>query len=321
MSRVIRGNHHLTFCVGTAQDDYDFHTKTLGLRSIKKTALYDGEVPIYHLYYGNAHGDGGTILTAFPMRQQGVAGRLGTNQISRMNLSVPAGSLGFWADRLREHGFESQEVEGYGLERLHFNHPCGLPYGLIADGDGDPARSWEAGGVSAERAILGTHGITVKVAYPDEAIRYLRKGLDAQDGGSEGVSQRFVVGTTGRGRNVEIVEDKDSPPGTWFFGEGTVHHCAWDIGESESQMELKGWLEGLGYTDCTEPKDRGYFVSVYNRTPAGALFEYAWSKPELWTIDEDAEHLGEAFQIPPPFMHQKDFIMNYLEPLETGVAV
>ena len=90
MSRVIRGNHHLTFCVGTAQDDYDFHTKTLGLRSIKKTALYDGEVPIYHLYYGNAHGDGGTILTAFPMRQQGVAGRLGTNQISRMNLSVPA---------------------------------------------------------------------------------------------------------------------------------------------------------------------------------------------------------------------------------------
>jgi glyoxalase family protein len=61
-------------------------------------------------------------------------------------------------------------------------------------------------------------------------------------------------------------------------------------------------------------------VSVYNRTPAGALFEYAWSKPEGWTIDEDAEHLGETFQIPPPFMHQKDYILNYLEPLETAVT-
>ena len=152
MSRVIRGNHHLTFCVGTAREDYDFHTKTLGLRSIKKTALYDGEVPIYHLYYANAHGDAGTILTSFPMRQQGITGRLGTNQIARINLSVPARSLGFWADRLREHGLETEEVEGYGLQRLHFSHPCGLPYGLIADDDGAPERSWEQGGVSAEHA-------------------------------------------------------------------------------------------------------------------------------------------------------------------------
>ena len=317
MSRQIRGGHHITFCVGTAQEDFDFHTKTLGLRSIKKTALYDGEVPIYHLYYGNAFGDGGTILTAFPMRQQGVRGRLGTNQISRLNLSVPNGSLGFWADRLREHGIDASQAEGYGFQRLHFAHPCGLPYGFVEDGDGDPARSWEHGGVSADHAILGTHGITVTVAYPEEMVRYLEKGLNAKAVGSEGPSQRFDIGTTGRARSVEIIEDKTTPPGTWFFGEGTAHHCAWDIVDSEQQMELKTWLEGLGYTDCTEAKDRGYFLSVYNRTPGGALFEYAWSKPELWTIDEDADHLGETFQIPPPFMHQKDYIMEYLEPLAT----
>src|SRR5581483_9278558 len=90
---LIRGNHHLTFCVGPAQEDYDFHTGVLGLRSIKKTALYDGKVPIYHLYYGNAHGDPGTILTSFPFRQAGVMGRRGANQIKQLNLSVPADSL------------------------------------------------------------------------------------------------------------------------------------------------------------------------------------------------------------------------------------
>ncbi len=67
----ILGTHHLTFCVGGAQEDYDFHVRTLGLKSVKKTVLFDGEIPIYHLYYGNRVGDVSTILTAFPYRQAG----------------------------------------------------------------------------------------------------------------------------------------------------------------------------------------------------------------------------------------------------------
>ena len=34
---TIEGTHHLTFCVGGAQEDYDFHVRTLGLKSVKKT--------------------------------------------------------------------------------------------------------------------------------------------------------------------------------------------------------------------------------------------------------------------------------------------
>jgi glyoxalase family protein len=314
---LVRGNHHLTFCVGPAQEDFDFHTGTLGLRFIKKTALYDGKVPVYHLYYANAFGDAGTVLTAFPMRQQGVKGRLGTNQVSRLNLSVPADSLGFWTDRLADAGLETQEVERFGHTRLEFAHPCGLPYSLVADGDGDPSRSWEKGGVSADHAILGTHGITVNVAYPDEMRNYLAEGIGAKLVGSEGAMERYELGSSGRGRSIELVEDRDSPPGTWFFGEGTVHHVAWDIRNEEAQLEQKVWLEGLGYTDVTEVKDRGYFKSIYNRTPGGALFEYAWTKPEGWAIDEDPEHLGEGMQIPPVFADQTDYILSYLEPLNT----
>ena len=64
-------HHHITLSVGTAQEDYDFHTKVLGLKSVKKTALYDGDEPIYHLYYGNDLGDESTLITCFPMRQSG----------------------------------------------------------------------------------------------------------------------------------------------------------------------------------------------------------------------------------------------------------
>ena len=73
-------HHHITLSVGTAQEDYDFHTKVLGLKSVKKTALYDGDEPIYHLYYGNDLGDESTLITCFPMRQSGRKARPGPDR-------------------------------------------------------------------------------------------------------------------------------------------------------------------------------------------------------------------------------------------------
>ena len=49
MDRTITGNHHITLSVGDGQEDWDFHTQTLGMRPIKKTMLYDGEAPVWHL--------------------------------------------------------------------------------------------------------------------------------------------------------------------------------------------------------------------------------------------------------------------------------
>jgi catechol 2,3-dioxygenase-like lactoylglutathione lyase family enzyme len=54
-SRIV-GNHHITLSTGGAQEDWDFHTQTLGLRPVKKTMLYDGTEPVYHVYYANADG-------------------------------------------------------------------------------------------------------------------------------------------------------------------------------------------------------------------------------------------------------------------------
>ena len=103
-SGSIERHHHITLCVGTAQEDYDFHTKVLGLKSVKKTALYDGEVPIYHLYYGNDVGLESTLVTTFPMRQSGRMGKQGTNQTKVLMLSINEGSLGYWNERLTSHG-------------------------------------------------------------------------------------------------------------------------------------------------------------------------------------------------------------------------
>ena len=107
---AVTGNHHLTLSVGGAQEDYDFHTQTLGMRSVKKTILFDGQLPIYHLYYANANGDPSSVLTTFPFRQAGIMGRRGTNQVKVINLAVPKGSLGFWKRRLANHGITCEQV-------------------------------------------------------------------------------------------------------------------------------------------------------------------------------------------------------------------
>ena len=111
-SKAIQRHHHITLCVGGAQEDYDFHTEVLGLKSVKKTALYDGDVPIYHLYYGNDTGSESTLVTTFPMRQSGRVGRRGTNQAKTLMLAVPETATDYWRTRLVEHGFEVEGLRG-----------------------------------------------------------------------------------------------------------------------------------------------------------------------------------------------------------------
>jgi glyoxalase family protein len=304
--------------VGPVQEDYDFHTRTLGLYNVKRTALYDGKVPIYHLYYANRRGDASTILTTFPFRQAGVMGRRGSNQIKLLNLSVPADSIGFWADRLKSHGISFEEVEIFGTQRLHLAHPCGIEYALVGETAPDDREPWDGNGVPAEHAIRGAHGVTISVHDPEEMGEYIVTGLSGELMGERGPRQEFEVGTTeGHGRRIEILHEPDVRVGTWKFGEGTVHHVAWDVGDAKRQQELKDWLEGLGYTDCSEPKDRGYFHSVYNRSPGGALFEYAWSIPEGFLVDEDFETLGTDFKVSPQFADRRAEILAMLEPLAT----
>ena len=97
---ILSGHNHITLNVGGAQEDYDFHTEVLGLKSVKKTLLYDGQAPIYHLYYGNDVGEESTLVTTFPFRHAGLTAKKGSGQISVLTLSVPESSLDWWRNRL-----------------------------------------------------------------------------------------------------------------------------------------------------------------------------------------------------------------------------
>src|SRR5688572_14128718 len=79
MTTQLKGMHHVTLCPGNGQEDLDFFTEVLGQRLVKQTVLMDGRIPIYHLYYGNADADVGSIATSFPYSRK--SGRRGSGQI------------------------------------------------------------------------------------------------------------------------------------------------------------------------------------------------------------------------------------------------
>jgi glyoxalase family protein len=271
-------------------------------------------VPIYHLYYGNDLGQESTLITCFPMRQSGRMGRKGNGQISALALSVPESSLGYWRSRLTEHGVTHHDYERFGEKMVCLTNPGGIDYELVGIAD-DDRQPWTGNGVPAEYGIRGTHGITVSVNSLETSHEFMDLAWNGNRTADDGASTRFEVGAGGSGTIVDFHVDPSLPQGTWTFGEGTVHHCAFQVDDLDVQSDVKAHIEGLGFTDVSDRKDRGYFESVYVRTPGGALFEATVSKPEGFLIVETYENLGHDFQVPPVFADKAQWIKEYLEPL------
>lgn len=87
------GIHHVTSIAGSARRNLDFYAGTLGLRLVKKTVNFD-DPSAYHLYYGDAAGHPGTILSFFPW-ESAAPGRLGVGEAQETVFSIPEGSIGY----------------------------------------------------------------------------------------------------------------------------------------------------------------------------------------------------------------------------------
>jgi glyoxalase family protein len=249
------------------------------------------------------------------MRQSGRKGRPGAGQIGTLGLSVPVSSLEFWHKRLVDHGFAPQFRERFGEGLIAFAHPCGIEYELIGIAD-DPRKPYSNGAVPAELAIRGTHGITVKVRELEPSQEFMVNGWSGREIARDGKFVRYELADHGPGAYVDLALEPELPQGSWTYGEGIVHHCAFQVDDYAAQDGVKANLEGLGFTDTSERKDRGYFDSIYVRTPGGGMFEATVSKPRGFTVDEPFDSLGSEFKVPPVFAERREEIMTFLEPVK-----
>ncbi len=152
---MLTGHHHITIGVGNVQEDFDFHTKVLGLKCVKRTLFYDGATPVYHLYYGNDLGEESTLLTTFPVAHIGVKATEGSGQVSYVSLSVPVDALGYWKQRLQDHDFAVTETERFGETHLDFRSPHNIRLSIVGV-DEDMRMPHSTGPVPSEMMIRGT---------------------------------------------------------------------------------------------------------------------------------------------------------------------
>jgi len=304
----ITGLHHVTSLASSAQANNEFFTHTLGLRRVKKTVNFDSP-HVYHLYYGDALGTPGSVMTYFPF-EGAKRGRAGTGEVSVTAFSAPEESLSAWKERLAALDVPGlSEDTRFGQSRLLFRGPDGEAFAII--GVSDRREGWTGGGLPDDMAIHGFHSVAMRLADVGASAELLRfMGYEEVD--RQGAITRFAM-PDGNGADVIDLETVDAAPAGQ--GAGSGNDVAFAVENREKQLEVRTALMDTGY-DVTPVIDRDYFWAIYFRTPGGVLFEVATNEPGF-DRDEDAAHLGEALKLPTQHAHLREVLeRDYLAPIE-----
>ncbi len=305
----VPGIHHVTAITADAQRNVDFYAGLLGLRLVKLTVNYD-DPSVYHIYYGDATGRPGSLLTFFAWPGAS-RGRLGTGMAANVALDIGPDAAGYWAGRLERHGVEraAMRVPERG-EVIAFKDPDGLAIELVARAESDGGAPWGGGGVPREAAIRGIFGVTLFVRRAAETAALLGTlGLRHQS--TRGSRLRCVAGDGGPGAVVEVAEFPLLEAGS--VSAGTVHHVALRAPDAAAQRAWRARIADAGFP-VTGVIDRTYFRSIYFREPGGVLLEIATDGPGF-AVDEAVQRLGSALMLPGSLAAQRERLARQLPPL------
>lgn len=294
MKNHVTGLHHLTAIATDAQANIDFYAGVLGLRLVKRTVNFD-DPSAYHLYYGDETGTPGSIITFFYW-PGATRGRIGTGQTTAITLSASAASLDYWRDRLDRQDITTERRTRLGEDVLVFTDPDGIRIEIVAV-EHDERVGWKGAGIPAKYTLRGLHTaeLTVQDAAPTEDV--LTRVMGYRLVRREGNRARFEAAPGGSGRYVDVIANPEAPRGTG--GAGTIHHIAYRVATDAAELEMQERLMNAHYY-VSDVRDRDYFRSIYYRERGGILFEIATDAPGF-TIDEPAESLGTALQLPKQF--------------------
>ncbi len=295
---TIPGLHHVTAIAGAAQANVDFFTGPLGRRLVKKTVNFDAP-DTYHLYYGDAAGSPGTILTFFPFADAG-PGRAGPGMASAYAYAAPPADFARFAALPGAEG----PVDRFGARVLTLRDPDGAPVEIVE--------------AAAARDAHGFHSVTLWERDPEATARLLTGVFGYETRGherGEGFERlRLVAPGDARANVIDILRTDGAPRG--IPGAGTIHHIAF---RARTQDDQNGWIDRLASAGhpTTPVIDRQYFNAIYFREPGGVLFEIA-TDPPGFAVDEDPAALGQALKLPARYEPIRDRIERALPPLKVA---
>jgi glyoxalase family protein len=296
MPAPILGLHHITAIAGDAQYNYNFYTKVLGLRLVKKTVNFD-DPRTYHFYYGDENGTPGTILTFFPWPKV-KKGMPGCGLATEILYAVPEGSLEWWKYWLNENKTTSSEpLEIFGEKLLSLQDPDGLKLSLVEPSTKDDRLPWQTDAVKSSVATKGFHGVTLTLKKLDPTAEILTDIFGYHFVKQEGNRYRFITMAATSASIVDIIETPEGRPG--IVAGGSSHHIAFRVKDEKILMQAGETIKSKGL-NVTPKMNRNYFYSIYFREPGGVLFELATDNPGF-AVDEPVKELGTHLKLPEQF--------------------
>lgn len=315
----LKGIHHVSAITANAQKNYDFYTKKLGMRLVKKSVNQD-DPSMYHLFYADEIGRPGTDLTFFEILGAGHT-YTGNNSISLTSLRVANNeALHFWKERFQKLAIQHGNIsERFGRKVLPFQDHEQQRLLLISDENNNGVEAgspWENSSVPQKYGItgLGPVMLTIPELAPTENVLteilgFAKIGTYSFDNTDIHV---FETGKGGTGAEIHVEVrpelQKERP------GRGSVHHVAFRVKDKE---ELMQWQEKIKEARLVNSglKDRYYFQALYFREPNGILFELSTDGPGF-AVDEDEATLGEKLALPPFLEENRTKIEQNLKPIE-----
>ncbi|MXV63438.1 ring-cleaving dioxygenase [Natronorubrum sp. JWXQ-INN-674] len=305
------GIHHVTGLVGDAQEAIEFYGGVLGLRLVTQTVNYE-DILQHHLYFGDAAGTPGTVLTQFP-DPHGDAGRVGTPQVASAAFVVPDDALEYWRTRLESHDIAVEDpIDRFDERTLRLEDPVGTQLELVG---GSPAtvdragvEPWAEGPVPVAEAVRGIHGVSLLSVNPYATAGTLETlGFEHEAEADDRIRYR----ASGARAAVVDILDRDASFGR--EGPGTFHHVAVSVESEEDLYEWRELFDERDY-DVSRVKDRHFFHSLYVREPGGVLFELATETDGVAASGPDGGP-GESLYLPDWFEQDRDLVESQLPEL------
>jgi glyoxalase family protein len=321
------GYHHITVLGRDPRANAAFYVGVLGQRLIKRTVNYD-DPGTWHLYYADAVGSPGSVMTFFPNPMTRDA-RRGVGEAGAVAYAAPVGSLGWWRDRLKAAGVQATEFTRFDQPGLAFTDHDSTPLEIIETPLAE--RSWfvpldpaapdassqaaHGGPVPQDMALRGFHSATLDVDGYEHSAALLTDVLGFTLVGNELDRFRFArQDDTGSPLPAATIDLRCRPAlQRARMGAGSVHHIAWRASDDQHELAIRAALIGK-HQNPTPVIDRQYFHSIYFREPGGVIYEIATDQPGF-AIDESVDTLGRSVMLPRWLEPQREAIVRALPPM------
>lgn len=286
----ITGLHHLSAFTKDVKKNIWFYTKVLGLKLVYNTVHHEN-YKIRHLFFGDQVGSPGSLLTFFVYPKMGKS-YFKRVYFGRTNLGVPLGALNYWRDRLQAFNVSFQE-RGKAI--------------LLEDPDGMPLRLSEVNELLNDKKVV----IHSPVPKDKQITRILGQEVVVQDIRQE---KDFLTNwldlkedpITNDSRTFTLPVSKSISNERSRMGHGTIDHLALGVDRQATLKQLKKLAEEKGYK-IDLFKKRGFFTSLYVKSPNGNRYEVATNGPGF-----PVHEYPYAIQIPEHFKDRSEEIIELL---------